>query len=226
MYFLVLANIALGQIPSPPVWGTSWAMNFTETVTDYSYGVYETTGTYYYYSSAAANLTRVDRTSGRSDGICGYNDWFKFIDTPCQQIVNGPGRYIVYPNYQICCFCCSSADGCGALSPTWLQTGTYLGSFNYAGQTPAYLWDVVGNSDNFYWETASADSSSRIPLEIDNGGPDRAIRFEPNITTNIDLSVFNLPSYCNSAILCDGTSVCSDIRGSSGKSEHLKHLKL
>ena len=224
MYLLVILVTALAQTPSSPMWNNVWQMNFTETTTNAAYGVNEVEGTWYY--NASLNISRMDRTSARYDNFCGGNDWFRFFDTPCTHLVNNGIRYIVYPELQICCNCCSDADGCGILMPTWLQGATYLGQFLYTNGQESYLWDKQGNSNNFYWETVDPTPLNRVMLQLDNGGPNDSMVFTTGRITGFSSNVFNVPTYCQSSIMCDSTSVCSQIRGSGGKSEHLKHLTL
>lgn len=218
MYFLLLLTTALSQTPAPPQWPPVWSLNFTETVFSIPYGTNTFTGVAYYDSTL--NLYRKDLSSGRYDPFCGQNDWFSFFDTPCSHIYNYGIRYIVYPSLQICCNCCSEEDGCGVPGPNWLQGATYQGQFNYDGTTPAYLW--TQNGTTVYWETVDPTPTNRLPLEIDYIHDAKV--FVPQLN-EFNVNIFNKPTYCASALMCDSSSACASVRGSGGKSELLKELR-
>ena len=225
MYLLLLLATAWAQTPAFPLWNPVWYSNFTETRTYAAYGVSEVTGVWYY--NASLNISRMDRSSGRNDPFCGMNDWFMFFDTPCTHLINNGIRYMVYPQLQICCNCCSDSDGCGIIKPTWLNGAQYLGQYLYG--TPAvesYLWNQMGNSNNFYWETVDPVPLNRVMLQLNNGGPDDEFIFPDGRFTDFPTNIFNVPTYCQSNIMCDDTSVCSEVRGSGGTSEYLKYLTI
>ena len=227
MYFLLLISEVLSQqIPEYPQWNPVWYQNFSETTTSAAYGINTVTGTYYYNSTSGQG--RVDRSTGRYNKYCGKNDWFTFFDTPCTHLITNGIRYLVYPELNICCNCCSDQDGCGILIPNWLNNSVFLGQYIF-GSSPgveAYLWDKIGKRDNFYWETADKDPLSRTMLELDNNGPDDKMIFNTGRMTDFTSSVFDLPSYCLPEVMCDGTSHCSALRSPGGKSGHIKDLNL
>lgn len=218
MYFLLVLNAVLGQTPAEPEWNPVWAQNFSLTTYAYPYGINTVPGTLYYNSTL--NTQRVDRANGRFDAFCGQNEWFMFLDTPCTHLVNSGIRYLYYPNLGVCCNCCSASDGCGILAPTWLNDSVYLGSFDYNGTTPAYLWNKI---DRFYWETQDANPLNRQALELDDTINNKWVFTTPRYYS-FTSSVFNVPTYCQSNYMCDPNSLCAQVRGSGGKSEHLKHL--
>eukprot|EP01118_Nematostelium_gracile_P006404 TRINITY_DN205_c0_g1_i3.p1 TRINITY_DN205_c0_g1~~TRINITY_DN205_c0_g1_i3.p1 ORF type:complete len:227 (+),score=32.28 TRINITY_DN205_c0_g1_i3:2-682(+) len=81
----------------------------------------------------------------------------------CSQIFNSDGLFIVYPEDESCCFCCSAKEGCGALSANWTSQGVYQGSQQMGGSDcDAYL--IQGGSANYYYET-----SAGVPCELNNG---------------------------------------------------------
>ena len=223
MYLFLLLNTVLSQTPSSPQWNPVWMANFTETVVSEAYGNNTVTGTWYY--NATLGTSRMDRSSGRYDTFCGKMDWFLFFDTPCTHLVTGGLRYIYYPALSICCMCCTSANGCGMLSPSWLQGASYLGQYNYSTGVQSYLWNQRGNNPNFYWETVDPNPLNRVMLQLDNNGPNDMMIFPTGQQSNYNVSVFNVPTYCQSSILCDATSVCAEVRQSNGDSEYLKDLK-
>lgn len=222
MYFLLVLSTVLAATPTTPVWPNVWTVPFVEDT--YSIiGVNQVYGTWYYdYSNIPAS--RMDRSNGRYDMFCGKNDWFGFFDTPCTHVVNNGIRYLYYPQLQVCCNCCSDADGCGVVIPTWLQNATYMGSYLYNGTIPSYSWLLMGNDANIYTETSDPLPANRQPLELNNGPTDRFML--PGIwNTTFSNTVFNVPTYCNSKYMCDSSSICGQVRGSGGKSEYLKFLR-
>ena len=74
--------------------------------------------------------------------------------TECRAVVDPAtaGRWLYYPVISFCCFCCTSASGCGVVKPDWVVAvnGTYLGRAAYKSpyQTvPAVdSWKAQGNS--------------------------------------------------------------------------------
>ncbi|OMJ95058.1 hypothetical protein SteCoe_1594 [Stentor coeruleus] len=221
MYFLLVLSTVLAQTPTGPVWPNLWTVSFVEDT--YSIiGINQVYGNWYYNS--VLGTSRMDRSNGRYDMFCGKNDWFSFFDTPCTQLVNNGNRYLYYPQLQICCNCCSDADGCGIVKPTWLQNATYIGSQMYNGTIPSYNWILNGNEPNIYQETQNSDPLSRQPLELNNGPADRFM-LPGAWNTSFSNSVFNVPTYCNPNYMCDTSSICGQVRGSGGKSEFLKFLR-
>ena len=219
MYFFLLLASVLSQQPTGPQWNTVWAQNFTLTSYGYPLGTNSVGGTMYYNSQLGTQ--RIDRANGRYDGFCSQNEWFMFMDTPCTHLINSGIRYLYYPALGVCCNCCSASDGCGILAPTWLSDAVYVGTYAYNTTTQAYLWNKL---DDYYWETIDATPTNRVMLEMDDGISKKWV-FNPSRTNDFPNSVFNVPTYCQSSLLCDANSFCAQVRGSGGKSEHLKHLK-
>lgn len=218
MYLFLLITTVLSDSPTPPQWNTVWAQNFTVTTYGYPQGVNSVGGTMYYNSQLGTQ--RIDRANGRFDGFCSQNEWFMFMDTPCTQLVNSGIRYLYYPALGVCCNCCTAADGCGILAPTWLSDAVYLGTYAYNTTTQSYLWN---KQDRYYWETVDPTATNRVMLEMDDTIANKWV-FNPSRTSDVPASVFNVPTYCQSSLLCDANSLCAQVRGSGGKSEHLKHL--
>ena len=99
-----------------------------------------------------------------------------FSDTPCTHLVNNGIRYLIYPDLQICCNCCSDTDGYGILKPTWMNGAQYIGQSLYGSQAvESYLWNQEGVGSNFYWETVDVNPANRVMLQLNNG--DRIIGF-------------------------------------------------
>ncbi|OMJ76747.1 hypothetical protein SteCoe_23809 [Stentor coeruleus] len=222
MLFLLILTTALAQNPSAPQWPNVYALSFLED-TFSVYGVNQVSGTVFYNYSLGT--TRVDRSNGRYDRFCSLNEWFLFFDTPCTQLVNNGIRYLIYPELQVCCNCCSASDGCGVVKPTWLQNATYTGTHMYNGTIPSYSWLTMSFEPVFYQETQDPAPLNRFPLEIDIGPSDKFMFASSNSwNTSFSSNVFNVPTYCQSQYMCDSSSLCGQVRGSGGKSELLKYL--
>jgi hypothetical protein len=163
-----------------------------------------TNGTYWYdFTNGKA---RTDRANGKYDRYCG--SVYKLTDTPCTHLVVDGLRYLVFPQKQYCCMCCTAAKGCGIMRRDWVgaANGTFLGYEEVSGRK-CEKWDAKGLQSNFYWVTADAD---QVPVKLE---------MVPNSLTNykvesfkkgpIDSSVFNVPSYCSPTQKCPAISVCS-----------------
>ena len=111
--------------PAYPVWPEMFQQNFEENLTYPILGTHQTHGTYYY--DFANRRYRIDRANGRYDRYCGLNGAKAFIDTPCTHLVVNGMRWLIYPEKQECCQCCTSEQGCGVLFPTWMNNATFIG---------------------------------------------------------------------------------------------------
>jgi hypothetical protein len=222
MFLLILLQSALSQQPAYPQWNPVWYLPFDESSESWWMGNHEVSGMWYY--NATGNMSRMDRSSGRWDMFCGANEWFMFFDTPCTHLVTGGVRYLVYPDLGVCCNCCTDQDGCGILKPNWLNNSMFIGTVQFNDSISAYMWNQQGNSPNFYWETTDANPLNRQILQLNNGEFEQYLP-SANRSTAFDMSVFALPAYCNSQVLCDGNTVCAELQGSGGNSEYLKYLK-
>ena len=148
---------------------------------------------------------RVDRADGKYDRYCGSA--YKLTSTPCSHYVSEGKRYLDYPEKNYCCYCCDAAHGCGVLSPDWVKDGTYKGQMSEAGV--AYdVWDKPGLQSNLYWQTTDSKRMFRIDQQ-----PDDVQTFDVNsFSTQVDDSVFDLPSRCSSQNTCSWLSVCTPLR--------------
>ena len=113
---IVLVLVLIGVTncdPSPPV----WPERFTESFLEYFDRATEPVVGMYYYDSVR-NYTRVDRSDGRWDRICG--SIIPNVSTDCSTLVRDHKRYIIFPTKRFCCMCCDAAHGCDVLSRNWL----------------------------------------------------------------------------------------------------------
>jgi len=128
-------------------------------------------------------------------------------------------RYIYYPDLNSCCACCSVANGCGLLLPTWMKDATYIGQTTL-NQTIVDEWTIKGFQTNYYYETPD----SRIPVELFMSPTDK-FGFDTNTyqSSIADPNVFTLPSVCNRSKSCPKLSACG-IWEMGTKISHAKNL--
>lgn len=132
--------------PPYPVWPEMFQQNFEEKLTYPVLGTHETNGTYYY--DFANRRYRIDRANGRYDRYCGLNGAKAFVDTPCTHLVVNGMRWLIYPEKQECCQCCTSEQGCGVLFPTWMNNATFIGKVYILTEACSY-WGKSSRLDNF-----------------------------------------------------------------------------
>ena len=145
--------------------------------------------------------------------------------TPCSIITAMGWKYLVWPELQQCCRCCSYSSGCGPLGKRWVSNATgnveYLqvAAVRYSARElyKCHKWAVVGLSKehpNYYyqhlhsWKPCEVDGANylRKPSEI---ADDQYIFRLDSITRVVNASLFRLPSYCNGDKFC-GKPVCDD----------------
>lgn len=121
----ILCALAVTQV-DPPTWPDHFTQVFVES---YGNSAARISGSHYY--DATRNMSRVDRTDGKFEGICGSNQ--PNISTYCTQLVRDGKRYVIFPEKRICCLCCDAAHGCGILRKDWLKESTYVGEEAISG---------------------------------------------------------------------------------------------
>ncbi len=93
-----------------------------------------TTGHYFYDAKHNGTViinvlicaaTLITRVNGKHDRYCGT---VKRQDTPCQHLVTDGRRWLVFPEANYCCMCCTAERGCGILKRDWLQDATFIGT--------------------------------------------------------------------------------------------------
>lgn len=198
--------VTASNVPSTPVWPNEFQMTFNETLSYPILGSHHTTGTYYY--SYTHKAERVDRANGHYDRYCGSNGAKIVSNTPCNQYVINGSRYLDYPDKNECCYCCSSAQGCGILRPDWLNNATYQGYLEKDGYNVT-KWAKGGVQSNYYYER----SSDRVMIEIDQVPNDDQIFDPTTYTTKVDPSVFQPPSRCTPDNKCSYLSICRHLGG-------------
>ena len=177
---LFLCTLTLQQ-PSPPVWNPSWSSNFTESSWFPEFGNNTFKG--YYLYDYANNRSKIWRSNGRTDRYCGTIHPGVIME--CTQLMINKKRYIIFPAIKQCCMCCTDAQGCGTVIPTWMASAT-LYSTASSGQDTVYTWLEKGGQENFYAETVTK-AGQRIPTKI---------YMEPNDDINFQVSTYNgSPTY-------------------------------
>jgi hypothetical protein len=210
-YFACIATASLTATPQP-VWPTEFTTNFSSPAK-------RTSGVWAFSSSQASEIIVLG--DGTRDHLCsGYHN-----DTACTQLINGGWRYLVWPQINACCRCCSSATGCGVLRNDWLSNTS--GNLHYVGivevratssgsSRRCHKWNVVGlpPAHPNYWMQSVADGT---PCEFDGynylrdpsePADDQYIVVLSTYTPGaVDPSLFAVPHVCNGAAAC-GAPVC------------------
>lgn len=192
------AATALSSTPPTPVWPSAFSVSFNESTL--SPLPHHTTG--YYYYDAAHGRARTDRANGAGDRYCGT---VVSQATACQHIVVNSTRYLVFPQIQKCCECCTAAKGCGIVAPDWIvqSNATYQGQAKNKHGVLCDKWLVKGLQNNYYYQTVNGGVIAELVQE-----PNDDQIFEPStyrVAAQPD-SLFELPSYCSGK--CGGV-VCT-----------------
>jgi hypothetical protein len=67
--------------------------------------------------------------------------------------VTGGKRYLIFPELNSCCMCCTAEQGCGALRPDWLADAQFVGTTTLRGRA-AWQWAKKGLQTNYYYSSA------------------------------------------------------------------------
>lgn len=90
IFITILLTVQLLAQVTPPTWPEAFEQVFVET---YPKSQIHISGKYYYDSTK--NATRVDRIDGSLDRVC--NSIFPNVSTPCNQLIAGGKRWLVFP---------------------------------------------------------------------------------------------------------------------------------
>ena len=203
---LVSISLASGATPSYPLWPNTFWQNFTETTSYPLIGTHTTTGSFYY--DWTIQSYKITRSNGRYDRYCGLAGPYEFDDTPCDHLVNNGNRYLIYPEKNVCCYCCNSASGCGMLFPGWMTNATYIDTEIHNG-VETYKWNKEGLQKNYIYETVGTVPVNRVTVSIYQVSDDD-MDFGPR-SLSLPNGVLNLPSNCNLKNLCT-SDACSSLR--------------
>ena len=201
---VVVLGSGVSARPTDPVWPDEFSMSFTESTYIPIVGNHSTNGTFYYDWSA--RMSRVDRANGHYDRYCGSNGDKAFDNTPCTQLVRNGTRFLVYPKLRTCCACCTDAQGCGIVKPTWLAGATYLGTVLSPKGVNLTKWNKKGLQSNIYYERTSDRRMEALLQE-----PDDFQYFDTaSYHTKVTASTFDLPSWCKPD-KCSFLSICRHV---------------
>lgn len=130
---------------------------------------------------------------GRGDDICGSIK--PFSSQACKSVYTCGNRYIVFPDTDECCWCCSRASpSCFPLSPYWLDDARYLDDEIVDGYETHKWFTRRGAIATLYWSTVD----NGIPVELDQF-PRSFQSFDPSSfdgTHEFDPDLFLLPKHC------------------------------
>merc|ERR1712065_67093 len=162
----VLATRAAAALPKP-YWPDTFMANISITaqgegpVVEGTYAVSMVDGVY----------VSVQVMPSGDDFLCStvYNE-----TTPCVDVASTEERFLYFPEKDECCSCCnvtSSTAACGALVPSWVSSGQYLGD-HIVGDEICQMFLVMG--DVVEWITYDLAT----------------------YTTDVPASTFDVPSAC------------------------------
>ncbi|KAF5831746.1 hypothetical protein DUNSADRAFT_12616 [Dunaliella salina] len=195
-----------------PLWYPQFQVNFNETMSLFSLLQAHTQGKWWYDAVAKAEV--IDRLNGQGDRYCG--SIHPLTRTPCRHLVTRGNRYLIFPELKQCCLCCVAAQGCGILSPRWLDDAEFQGTTHLYGKE-VYKWSKKGVQGNFYYSTAD---EAQLPVELYQVPNDRQTlntsTFSPEGVTP---DLIEVPRYCKPR--CPLASVCTflDSGGEGGEDQ-------
>lgn len=158
---------------------------------------------------------------GTGDHLCSAY----FNNTPCTELETAGWLWLVWPEKVQCCKCCTIAEGCGPLNPTWLENAT--GHMTYKGTETVILgtteqtcmkWDYEGlGGYNYYYEQPPKDGQRGLPCAIrginylrtpQQNSDDWYVFNLSTFSTDVPPSLFDLPAYCAQSSWCSAP-VCN-----------------
>lgn len=206
MKSIIFACVALGLLAccqggGTPIWPLEWTSNFNETAYYNLNGINssgQTNGIFYYDFGRARQ--RIDRDNGQFDRYCGTE--LPGVEAKCQMITVNNALWLVFPDQQKCCECCTNAQGCGVVSNSWLSRSEFKGTQTLGGYE-VNVWFEQGFGENWYYDT----TLGHFPVGIFMTG-DLEMQFDPKTytTASIDDSMFVLPGYCSG--MCTNSPNC------------------
>eukprot|EP01012_Entosiphon_sulcatum_P046057 TRINITY_DN6169_c0_g1_i1.p1 TRINITY_DN6169_c0_g1~~TRINITY_DN6169_c0_g1_i1.p1 ORF type:complete len:205 (-),score=40.25 TRINITY_DN6169_c0_g1_i1:27-641(-) len=180
-----LALLASAQDPSP-TWGPSFLATFEEkTLKGESTGYFALDLDY-----PNGGAQAIFRQDGSADRICSA-----FQEQPhqsCAHVAVGANRYILWPDTNKCCICCSREQGCGPLNRHWVQNATFLGTAEVNGQS-CNSWSIKGFQMNYLLE--SVESPEKVCL-LSNAGIDNMTFSLSSWSPTVDPKYFSVPTNC------------------------------
>lgn len=202
--FLILtASLALSAVQADPtpLWYSQFTVNFNETTRILLKR--QTIGTWWY--DAAANVEVVERADGNGDRYCG--SIHPIAHTPCRHVVTNGNRYLIFPEMDQCCKCCTADQGCGVLRSDWLADSSFEGQESLRG-IDVFKFSKGGLQKNYYYSTADG---LQIPVELDQV-PNDYMSFDAASfsVSPVPPELLEIPSDCHE--YCPLSSICTLIR--------------
>lgn len=131
-----------------------------------------------------------------SDQFC--STIFKNQEIPCYILVRDHNRYIVFPDKNFCCKCCTAKNGCDVLKPNWVTNLEFFEEITYK------------NEEAFEYKLSTRDyiesKEKQIPLRLTEGS---IIEFKDYSEVITDANVFDMPSSCHDS--CGFNTACKNI---------------
>jgi len=162
-------------------WPNVWQAGFTEKTS----ALFSVTTKGNWWFDYNKKLFRVDREDGVLDRYCG--SIYKLRHTQCSQVVREGKRYFYFKEQKFCCKCCTDAQGCGIIKPSFVTVGEPLGRNDLDQES--YKYNIQGVQANYYWE-----SKQNTPLRFDQV-PLSQMTWDTGYSEDpIDSKVFDLPT--------------------------------
>ena len=120
----------------------------------------------------------------------------------------GGNRYLHYPAFNKCFFCCNDTQGCGMLIPTWMSAAHYIDTEIHDG-VQTFKWEETANQHNFLYETTEPVPVNRRTVSVYQEPDDFQEFGFRNLT--LPAGIFTLPSVC-SVTTPAAWGLCQEIR--------------
>jgi hypothetical protein len=186
-----------------PHWPSSFFANFTET-----FSVAQKSAVHHgwfaldlnYSSGGFVGAEAIYRVDGQTAiGIC--KDFHK--DTACIELAVAGQRYIVFPEIQECCRCCSWKNGCGPLRSAWVDNASFIGVTPFDGEQ-CNRFSIPGEVEKENYISQTLDGKQLC--ELNNGGADQMNFTLSTWSGTVDPRLFDLPAGCDKH--CGQRSAC------------------
>eukprot|EP00746_Dinoflagellata_sp_MGD_P141145 gnl/MRDRNA2_/MRDRNA2_74307_c0_seq1.p1 gnl/MRDRNA2_/MRDRNA2_74307_c0~~gnl/MRDRNA2_/MRDRNA2_74307_c0_seq1.p1 ORF type:complete len:238 (+),score=26.24 gnl/MRDRNA2_/MRDRNA2_74307_c0_seq1:66-779(+) len=226
--FLLLAAITLegcgssgsSAPPSPPapspqaVWPPVFFANFTETFVKDGRN-----STGYYALDLTFNGSKGAQAIYRSDGTDAETCGFVHQNTPCIQLALDGQRYLIFPEKNDCCICCSWAQGCGPIGTQWTNGALYKGRQTVNG-VQCDDFEIDGGQANRLMQT----TDGKKICEVNQGMTDRMVFDLDSFVTSVDPMLFAMPEVTCSR-QCGAVGVCM-LPESDSNAKHAQGLEM
>ena len=124
-------------------------------------------------------------------------------NTACIQLAVSGHRYLVFPDIEKCCRCCSWEHGCGPLMQNWTAPAVYMGRRNVSGLS-CDKFSIAGEVEKENYLAQTTDGKQLC--ELDNGGLDQMYFNQTTWLNHVNPRLFDLPAECESH--CGERNLC------------------